>query len=73
MAKEKDIKTNGEKVLVILSENFIHVKTGCLKFQYSYRFLDASLDKISITLTSFPSLDANGLEDVPLKEKFFCP
>ena len=29
----------------------------------SYRFLDASLDKLSTTLKSFPSLDANGMED----------
>ena len=35
----------------------------------SYRFLDASLDKLSLTLTSFPSLDKNGMEDDLFKRK----
>ena len=39
----------------------------------SYRFLDASLDKLSLTLTSFPSLDANGMEDDLFKRKLAYP
>ena len=35
----------------------------------SFRFLDASLDKLSTTLKSFPSLDANGIEDDLFKRK----
>ena len=40
---------------------------------YSYRFLDASLDKLSLTLTSFPYLDANGMEDDLFKGKLAHP
>ena len=36
---------------------------GCLKFLDSHRFLDATLDKLSMTLKSFPSLDKKGMED----------
>ena len=32
-------------------------------FLNSYRFLDASLDKLSTTESPLPSLDANGVED----------
>ena len=39
----------------------------------SYRFLDASLDKLSLTLTSFPSLDKNGMEDDLFKRKVAYP
>ena len=39
----------------------------------SYRFLDASLDKLSLTLTSFPSLDKNGMEDDLFKRKLAYP
>ena len=39
----------------------------------SYRFLDASLDKLSQTLTSFPSLDKNGMEDDLFKRKLAYP
>ena len=36
-------------------------------------FLDASLDNLSATLVSFPSLDANGMEDDLFKRKFAYP
>ena len=39
----------------------------------SYRFLDASLDKLSLTLSSFPSLDKNGIEDDLFKRKLAYP
>ena len=39
----------------------------------SYRFLDASLNKLSLTLSSFPSLDKNGMEDDLFKRKLAYP
>ena len=39
----------------------------------SQRVFDASLDKPSTTLTSFPSLDANGMEDDLFKKKLHYP
>ena len=44
-----------------------------MKFLDSYRFLDASLVKLSLTLTSFPSLDKNGMEDDLFKRKLAYP
>ena len=38
-----------------------------------YRILDASLDELSLTLTSFPSLDKNGMEDDLFKRKLAYP
>ena len=73
MATKKNIKINGNDILAKLSENYISVKIGCIKFLDSYRFLDASLDKLSLTLTSFPSLDKNGMEDDLFKQKLAYP
>ena len=39
----------------------------------SYRFLVASFDKLSTTIKSFPSLDANGMDDDILKRKIAYP
>ena len=39
----------------------------------SYRFLDASLDKLSTTLYSLPFLDAKGLEDDLFKRQLAHP
>ena len=73
MATKKNIKINENDIIAKSSENYISVKIGCLKFLDSYRFSDASLDKLSLTLTSFPSLDANGMEDDLFKRKLAYP
>ena len=39
----------------------------------SYGFLDASLNNLSLTLTSFLSLDKNGMEDDLFKRKLAYP
>ena len=73
MAAAKNIKINENDIIAKSSENYISVKIGCLKFLDSYRFLDASLDKLSTTLKSFPSLDKNGMEDDLFKRKLAYP
>ena len=73
MAIEKNIKINENDIIAKSSENYISVKIGCLKFLDSYRFLDASRDKLSTTLEAFPSLDANGMEDDLFKQKIAYP
>ena len=73
MATAKNIKIYENDIIAKSSENYMSVKIGCLKLLYSYRFLDASLDKLSLTLTSFPSLDANGMEDDLFKRKLAHP
>ena len=69
MATEENIKINENDIIAKSSENYISVKIGCLKFLDRYRFLDSSLDKLSLTLTSSPSLDKNGMEDDLFKRK----
>ena len=73
IATEKNIKINENDIIAKSSEKYISVKIGCLKFLDSYRFLDASSDKLSMTLSSFPSLDANGMEDDLFKRKLAYP
>ena len=73
MATEKNLKIKKKDIIAKSSEIYISVKIGCLKFLDGYRFLDASLDKLSLTLTSFPSLDKNGMEDDLFKRKLAHP
>ena len=73
MATAKNIKMNENDIKAKSSENYISVKLGCLKFFDSYRFLDASLDKLSLTLTYFLSLDKNDMEDDLFKRKLAYP
>ena len=69
MSSEKGIKMKEEDIIAKSSENYISVKIRCLKFVNSYRFLDAKLDKLSTSLKTFPSLDANGMKDDLFKRK----
>ena len=73
MATAKNIKIYENDIIAKSSENFKSVRIGCLKFWDSYGFLDASLDKLSTTLKSFPSLDANGMKDDLFKRKLAYP
>ena len=73
MATKKNIKINESDIIAKSSEIYISVKVGCLKFLDSYRFLDASLDKLSTTLKFFPSLDANGMKDDLFKPRLAYP
>ena len=70
---KKNIKIYENDIIAQSSGNYISVKIRCLKFLDSYRFLDASLDKLSTTLKSFPSLDGNGMEDDLFKRKRAYP
>ena len=73
MATKKNFKINESDIIAKSSKNCTSVKIGCLKFLDSYRFLDASLEKLSTTLKSFPSLDKNGMEDNFFKRKIAYP
>ena len=73
MASEKGIKGEKEDNIAESSEKNISFKKGCSKFLDSLGFLDASLDTLSTALKSFPSPDANGMEDDLFKRKFAHP
>ena len=46
---------------------------GCLEISNRYKFLDARLDKLSMTLKSFPSLYRIGIENDLFKRKHAYP
>ena len=73
MATKKNNKINENVIIAKSSEIYVSAKVGCLKLLDSCRFLDASLDKLSKSLKSFPSLDANGMEDDLFKPKLAYP
>ena len=73
MATEKNIKIIENDIIAKLSENYISVKIGCLKFLDSHRFLDASLDKLSTTLKSLPSLDKKVWKMISSNENSLIP
>ena len=73
MTTKKNIKINENDVIAKMSEKYVSVEIGCLRFLDSYRVLDASLDNLSTTLKSCVSLDANGMEDDLFKRKLPCP
>ena len=63
IATEKSIGGNGDVFIAQPLEDFIPAKKGCLNFSDSFRFLTAGLDGSSTTITSFPTLDASGMEN----------
>ena len=71
--EKKKLKINENDIIAKSSESYIYVKKGCLIFFDSYRFFDASLDKLSLTLTFFPSLYKNDMEDDLFKRKLAHP
>ena len=73
MPTERSIEIKEEDNNAKSSEKKLSYKKGCLKFLDSYRFLDASLDKLSTALKFFPSLDANGMKDDLFKRKLAYP
>ena len=44
-------------------ENNVSVEVGCLRFLYSYRFLNSGLDKLVKSINTLPIMDENGLDD----------
>ena len=72
MSTERGFKIR-EDILAKLSENLISVKIRCSKILDSESFSDSSLDNLSKTLKSFPSLDANRKEYEPFKKKLPYP
>ena len=54
-------------------ENYVSVEVGCFKFLDSYRFLSTNLDKLVKSISSFPIMYENGLDDELLKKKLAYP
>ena len=73
MTTERGISIKEQHIIAKSSGNYISVKTRCLKFLDASTSLDASLDNVSTTLTSFPSLVAKGMENELFKKKLAYP
>ena len=73
MACEKSIGIIKEDIKATSTENNTSVKIGYKHFLHFSRFLDAILDKLSTTLTSFTILDGNGMEDDMFRRKLADP
>ena len=61
------------KIIPKSMENYVSVQVGCLRFLDSYRFLSSSLQKLILSLNSFPHMTANGFEDELFKKKLAYP
>ena len=59
---EKSFEIKGDEFIAKSSKNYISLKIGCLKFLDSYRILITELNGLSQTITSIPTLDANGVK-----------
>ena len=53
----------GDDVIGQSPKNIISIKRGCLKFLDPFTFSNCGSGDLSTTITSFPTLYANGLED----------
>ena len=73
MTTQKAIDSKVEGIIAMSSEKIKSVKTQILKILDFHRFLDATSEKLSYTLTFFLSLDANGMEDGLFKRKKAYP
>ena len=55
------------------SEIYVSVKLACLKLLDSFRHLTAGSEYLSTTITSFPALYRNGMENELFKTKWVYP
>ena len=69
MATDKNVEIKGENNTTKYSRNVAFVRMGRSNFLDSHKFLDASSDKLSTTLTSFPPLDSIAMEDEQFMNK----
>ena len=61
------------KIIPKSMENYVSVRVGCLRFLDSCRFLSTNLDKVVMSVNSFPIMDENGLDDDLFKKKWAYP
>ena len=61
------------KIIPKSLENYVSVQVGYLRFLDSYRFLSYSLQKLIQSLSSFPYMNINQLEDPLFKQKLAYP
>ena len=67
IAVEKGTKKK-DKTIARPSEIYRSVKLGCLKTIIFFRFMRDVLDELSRTITSFPTVDANAMENELVKK-----